>query len=113
MLGLNRNQWLGIAIVIVSALSISTANLTDIFGAGVAKVIVSACSMLTTIFGGIVTVITGQTGMAQQLGNLTGVKVQVDATADPSLAKLAVSPDNNGIEPAPGQGADVAKVATQ
>lgn len=114
MLGLNRNQWLGIAIIVVSVLSVSSANLIDIFGAGAAKKIVSSCAILSGIFGGIVTVITGQSGMISQIGNLKGVEpIQINKDAEPALAKLAVNPDLENVMPKPGQDAAVQRVADQ
>lgn len=113
MLGLNRNQWLGIAVIIVGALLVSKDSLATLFSSDIAGKIIAACAILNLIIGGIFTIITGQTGMASQLQNLKGVSLQIDKTADPSLAKLAVSPAFDNIAPAPGQEAAVAKVATQ
>lgn len=113
MLGLNRNQWLGITVIVIAALLVSKDQLATLFNADIATKIVAACAILNLVVGGAITVITGQTGMASQLQSLPGVQLQIDKTADPSLAKLAVSPAFDNIAPAPGQEAAVAQVATR
>lgn len=112
MLGLNRNQWLGIVVIVIAALLVSKDQLATLFNTDIATKIVAACAILNLIVGGAITVITGPTGMASQLGNLKGVNVVVNKDADPSLAKLAIDPASS-VSVAPGQEAAVAKVATQ
>lgn len=112
MLGLNRNQYIGLAIIVVGALAVSSDQLNTLFGTKVSSMIIAACAILNLILGGVITLITGQTGMASQLGNLKGVDVVINKNADQSLAKLALDPDSS-VSVAPGQEAAVAKVATQ
>lgn len=113
MLGLNRNQWLNVAVIIVGALLVSKDQLETLVNVVIAGKIIAACGILNLILGGLGTMITGQTGMAAQLQNLRGVKLNVDKTADPALARLAVDPRYDNIAPEPGQEAAVAKVAAQ
>ena len=110
MLGLNRNQWLGVSIIVIGALLVSKDSLATLFNADIANKIVAGCAILNLIVGGVFTLITGQTGMANQLANLKGVDVNISKDADPSLAKLAMDPTSN-VSITPGQEQAVAKVA--
>lgn len=110
-MNLNRNQIIGIMIIVVGVLGTSTAQLTDVFGPQAAKVVVSLSSMLSAMLGGIITLVTGQGSVLQQVQAMPGVdKIVVNARANSTLASLAVDPQQDKIEAAPG--ADRALQAT-
>jgi len=46
----NRNQVIGIVIVVLGVLTASTSQLTDLFGPGATKAIVSASTLLMSMF---------------------------------------------------------------
>ena len=115
MKNLTTAQWLGIAIATVSVLAVAPdQQMYDLFGKAIAVKVQAASGLLTLILGGVVAAITGQSGpaqMAQQLLDKGGAKLVVDASAPKDLAKLAMSPENNGVEAAPGHEAAVAAKA--
>ncbi len=127
---LTRQQMFGIAIVVLSVLIGSTAQLTDLFGSGVAKIIISFATMANSILGGIQTIIGGQQGqvrdvmsttdggrklldtmlaqpggqdtVVRQVLEMPGVdKLDVNEKASQELAKLAVDSTVNKISPTP------------
>lgn len=90
---MTRNQILGGCVVVVSVLMISTTQLTDLFGAVIAKDIVSAAAILNGILGGWVTLMSGQAGMIKDVAALPGVaKIQVNEQASPAVAAVATDP---------------------
>lgn len=113
MKNITSGQWLGIIIVVVSVLSTSTTNLTDIFGSEAAKIITSAASLVTAILGGVVTMLTRQTGMIQQVKSFDGVEaIQINDKAPKAIVDATADPNEDTIEPAPGMEAAVAKKRT-
>ena len=90
---ITRNQMLGGAVVVCSVLMISTAQLTDLFGATVAKEIVSATSILNGILGGWITMMSGAGNMVRDVAALPGVdRVAINTRAAPAVAAAAVDP---------------------
>lgn len=86
-------QIIGIVLVINGALIGSTAQLTDVFGAHAAKLIVSLASIGNSIFGGIVTLISGQGSQIKNVLAMPGVeKITVNDQANTTLATIAVDP---------------------
>lgn len=101
-MNLNRNQILAITIAILAVLMASTAQLTDLFGAGTAKAIISAAGLLNGMLSSILAVITGQAGMVKDVQAMQGVeKITVNAQANQTLAQIAVDPANLKIEATP------------
>lgn len=93
-------QIIGIILVINGALIGSTAQLTDVFGIGAAKMIVSIASIANSIFGGIVTLISGQGSQVRNVLAMPGIEdVTVNAKANPTLAAIAVDPTEPKIAP--------------
>lgn len=92
-MNLNRNQLLAITIAVLSVTAASTAQLTDLFGAGVAKSIISAAGFLNGILSSVLAVITGQAGMVKDVAAMQGVeKISVNAQANSTLAAVAIDP---------------------
>lgn len=112
---LTAAQWLGIAIATVSVLAVAPdQQMIDLFGKTIAVKVQAGSGLLTLILGGIVAAVSGQSGpaqMAQQLLQKPGTKLVVGADAPKELAKLAMAPEDNGVEAAPGQEAAVAAKA--
>ena len=101
-MNLNRNQILGILIAVAGVLAASSAQLTDIFGVTAAKTIVSVCSLLSTVLGSVLAMITGQGGLVKQVQDMPGIeKILVNAQANKTLASIAVDDAATKIEATP------------
>lgn len=114
-MNLNSKQLLGIAVVVVSVLAISTTQLTDLFGPDAAKKVVAAAIMLNGIFGGIIATIGGDLTQGQQVKQVLAMpgveKLDVNGKASPALAALAVDPNVNKIAPTPAAQSAVERIA--
>lgn len=112
-MNINLKQALGGSVVVLAVLMISSANLQDLFGPGVAKKIVSGAAILNGICGGWLTILTSQTNVVYDASQTKGVEVQVTAKASPTIAAMAVDPANSSIAPAHGQENAVADKAKE
>lgn len=93
-------QIIGIIIVVNGALIGSTAQLTDLLGALIAKDIVSIASIGNSIFGGVIMMLSGQGSMVKSVLAMPGVeRIAVNGQASSALATLAMDPDQNKIAP--------------
>lgn len=105
-------QIIGIILIVNGALIGSAAQLTDLFGAGVAKTIISIASLGNSIFGGIVTMISGQGAQIRNVLAMPGVEnIAVNRDANATLAAIAVDPAQDKIAPTPGAQQAVAATA--
>jgi hypothetical protein len=87
-------QIIGIILAINGALTGATAQLTDLFGAVIAKDIVSVASLGSAILGGIITSMSGQAAQIRNVAAMPGVaRVQIDATASQTVAQVALDPN--------------------
>lgn len=112
MLGITRNQWIAIALLVLSVNMGATSQFTDLFGAGVAKTIVSISSLGSSILAGIQIILGGQSQQVQDVRAMPGVeKIEVNEQANKALATLAVSPDDNKVTIKPGDAQAVAATA--
>lgn len=99
-MNLNRNQIIAIVIAILAVLMASTAQLTDLFGPKVAKTIISAAGLINGMLSGVLAVITGQAGMVKDVQDMPGVeRIQVNAKANPTLARIALDENVDKVEP--------------
>lgn len=99
-MNLTRTQWLGIMIVIFGTLAISSAQLSDVFGSGNAKIVVSLSAIINTMLGGVVTLLGGQGTQIKDVLAMAGVeKVTVNSSANSTLAAIAVNPAIDKIAP--------------
>lgn len=97
-MNLNFKQVLAILGAILSVLMISTAQLTDLFGPGPTKLIVSAAALFNTMFSSILAVVTGQAAMVKDVSNMKGVEpLKINAQANPTLAAIATDPDQPNV----------------
>lgn len=109
---LTINQWLGIAVGVLGVFGSVTSQLTDLFGAVVAKDIVSLSSILSGVAGVFVAVLTSQSNQVLDVKAMDGVdKIMVNKNASSALAKLAVDPAEDKIEASPGAEAAVIRTA--
>ena len=98
MMNLTNKQILGILAAILSAMAVATTQLTDIFGPTLAKSIVSAAGLGSTIINSIVVALSGQGSIVQDVRSMPGVEnIEINAKASPTLASLAVDPTENKI----------------
>lgn len=101
-MNLTNKQILGLMLVICGALAGGGAQLTDIVGPNVTKGIVAFAGLMTTILGGVVTMISGQGSQIKDVLNMPGVeKLSVNSNAGQTLAVMAVNPDMDKIAPTP------------
>lgn len=111
-MNITRNQWIAIAILILSVNMGATTQLTDLFGVGVAKYIVSLSSLGSSILAGIQLILGGQATQVKDVLAMPGIqKVEVNAMANPTLAALAVDQNMNKISPSPNAQAQVESIA--
>jgi hypothetical protein len=105
-------QIIGIVLVINGALIGSAAQLTDLFGTNVAHIMISVASLGNSIFGGIVTMISGQGAMIKNVAAMPGVEsITVNKMANAALASIAVDPAQDKVEATPQAAAQVAATA--
>lgn len=100
---LNGLQWFLIVSSVLSAMAGATAQLTEIFGAGVAHTIVSVATFGNMMITAIMTPLVGNISQLKNVASLDGVKVKVDTTVEPAIAKLAVDqtqPNIGAADPA-------------
>lgn len=97
-MNINFKQMLAIIITTLSVLAISSANLTELFGSQAAKLITSGANLMTAIFGGWMTIISGQGTLVAEVSNMKGVEpIKINAQANPTLAALATDPNQSNI----------------
>ena len=100
MLNLNAKQLLSIIGAILSVLMVASAQLTDIFGAGVAKTIVSMSGLANLIIQSVMTALTSQTNTIKDVALMPGVdSIRVNSQANQSLAQVAMDPANEKVSP--------------
>lgn len=101
-MNLTRGQLLSIAILALSILGASTSQLTDIFGPGMTKTIVSISTMLTGFLSGVGVIIGGQSSQIAAVQSMPGVeKIVVNSQANSTLAAMTIAPENSKIEALP------------
>jgi hypothetical protein len=99
---LNLNQIMAIIVAILSVLITSTAQLTDLFGAGTAKNIVSVAGLMNSLLSSVLAVLSSQGATVKSVLAMPGVqKIDVNADANKTLAAIAVDPAQNKIGPTP------------
>ena len=102
-MNLTGKQWLAIAGAILSVLMVSTAQLTDLFGASTAKNIVSVAGLGNMILNSMLAAISGQGNLIKDVAAIQGddgkpaVRINVNANAPVALAAAAVDPNQPNI----------------
>lgn len=111
-MNLNANQVIAIVCVVLGVLVASTAQLTDLFGPAVAKYVVSAAGLLSSIMAGVLGVMTGQASQVKAVQGMPGVeKIVVNEKANSTLASIAVDPSQKKVEVLPQAAATVKQTA--
>jgi hypothetical protein len=111
-LNLTPLQIIGIILAINGALTGATAQLTDLFGAMVAKDVVSVASLGSAILGGIITAMSGQASQVKNVLAMPGIeRITVNAQANQTLSAIAIDPASDKIGPTQAAQADVTKKA--
>lgn len=113
-MNLNFKQMLAILGAVLSVLMISTAQLTDLFGPGPTKLVVSAAALLNTTISSVLAVVTGQAATVKDVLAMPGVdRINVNANANQTLAQIAVDPTQPKIGATPEAKAAVVATANQ
>lgn len=105
-------QVIAMILVVLGAITGGTAQLTDIVGPGLTKILVAGASLATTMLSGWIMIITGQTSQVRAVSAMPGVeKIVVNEKSSQALATLAVAQEGNKVEPSPSSQAAVAAIA--
>lgn len=108
---LNGKQIISIIGAVISVLMVSSAQLTDLLGPGVAKTIVTVAGLTNMILQSVTVAITSQGSTVKDVLSMQGVeRISVNGQANSTLATIAVDPTQNKI--APTQAAEAAVAAT-
>lgn len=101
MPNLNGKQIIQIIGVIISVLMVSSAQLTDLMGASVAKYVVTIAGLANMILQGITVALTTQSAQVKDVAAMPGVeRITVNAGANVALATLAVDKNQDKVAPA-------------
>ncbi len=114
MLRLNGKQIIQIIGVIISVLMVSSAQLTDLLGPGIAKTIVTISGLANMILQGITVALTTQSAQVRDVAAMPGIEsIKVNSSASSALATLAVDPTQAKVSPLPSAEAAVQKTAAE
>lgn len=99
-MNLNRNQIIAITIAVLGVLIGSAAQLTDLFGPGWTKTIISVASLLNSILSSVLAVISSQGGQVRDVLAMLGVEhIDVNREANKTLAAIAIDRNVDKIAP--------------
>lgn len=111
-MNLNLKQVISIIGAILSVLMISTAQLTDLLGPGLAKTITTVAGLANMIISSVTVAITSQGSMVRDVASMQGVeKISVNSQANQTLSSLAIDPTQNKIAPTTAAMQDVTQTA--
>lgn len=111
-MNITRNQWIAIFMLALGLIAGGTSQLTELFGAGVAKNLASSASFLSSFVAGLQIILGGQGMQVKDVRAMDGVQnIEVNAKANPTLAALAIDPAEDKISIAPGASAQVNQTA--
>lgn len=111
-MNLNGKQIISIIGAVVSALMVATSQLTELFGAGIAKEVVSAAALINMILQSIMVQLTGQGSTVRDVLSMNGVEhISINSRANPTLAAIAIDPKVDKISPTQAAMATVAATA--
>lgn len=101
-MNLNRGQVLSIVIAVLGVWVAAGAQLTDLFGPGVTKLIIAGSTLTMSTLAAVNAVLQGQGSQIAAVQAMPGVeKIVVNERANATLATLAVDPAQNKIETTP------------
>ncbi len=108
-MSLTRNQILAIIIAILGVLMASTAQLTDLVGPQVTKIIQSLAGVTNSALAAILAIITGQSGIIKDAQAMPGVeKILINSGANSTLAAMTVDSEQPKMQAMPGAQAALA-----
>lgn len=100
---LTGKQIFGIIGAVLSVITLSTTQLTDLIGPGATKTVVSLAALINTILQSVIVAMSGQGSLVTDVQAMPGVeKITINSKANSTLAGLAVADENPKIEAAPG-----------
>lgn len=112
MSSITRNQWLGLMILASSILMGGASQLDILVGVVASKAIVAGMILLNAFLAGAVVILGGQGQQVKDVLAMQGVqKIDVNAQANTTLAKLATDPTVDKIGPTPAAMAKVEATA--
>lgn len=89
-MNLTGKQILSIVAAVVSVLMLATTQLTDLFGASVARNVVSVAALANMIINSIMAALTGQSSLVRDVAAMPGVeRISINAGANTTLAQAA------------------------
>lgn len=92
-MNLNTKQILAIALAVLSVLSGSTAQLTDLLGVEWAKVVISVASLAMSVISSVLAVLSSQNNLVKDVAAMPGVeRIAVNPAANQVLAAIATDP---------------------
>ena len=105
-------QWIGIMVGLNSLLMGATPQLTVLFGTAAVPYIIAVATLGNGALGVFVTVVGGQGSQVRNVAAMTGVEpIQVNASANRTLAALAMDPSVDRVAPLPAAEVQVAAKA--
>lgn len=111
-MNLTGKQILAIVIAVLGVLMASTAQLNELLGPTLAKVISTTAGLTNSVLASILAVLASQGNLVTDVQSMPGVeKITVNARANTTLASLAVDPNNAKISAAAGSESAVSSTA--
>lgn len=100
MLNLNGKQIIAIVGAVISVLMVSSAQLTDLLGPGVAKTIVTVAGLTNMILQSVTVALSTQTAQIRDVAAMPGVeRISINAEATSAAAAVAVDPTQTKVGP--------------
>ena len=92
-MNLNIKQILAIVLAVLSVLSGSTAQLTDLLGVTSAKVVISIASLAMSVISSVLAVLSSQGNIIKDVAAMPGVsRISINEAANTTLAQVATDP---------------------
>lgn len=112
-MNLNGKTILAICGAVLSVLMVSTAQLTDLFGPGVTKTIISIAGLINMILNSVTVALSTQGSLVKEVAAIPGVEpIRINAQASQTLAALAFDPAQPKIGATAQDKEKVADIAT-
>lgn len=112
MFNINGKQIILVIGAIVSVLVVSTAQLTELLGPGLAKTIVTIAGLINMTLQSVGIALNTQMAQVHDVQAMPGVQnILVNAKASPTLAAMAADPSESKVVPTPEDAQAVALTA--
>lgn len=114
MVHLNGKQIIAIVGAVISVLMVSSAQLTDLLGPGMAKTITTIAGLTNMILQSVTVALTSQGSQIKDVLAMPGVeKISVNGEANKTLASIAIDKNVDKIAPTPAAMQEVTQTAKQ